>query len=413
MSKPIIEEQIGGYQFVWKEEDLAIAVSKLKSHNSDGRITGEILIKAPAENPQPIYPQTSVNFTSERSRTGLVKTLESLDSHFPWQEIISQLSLATIDRARTGEEVQELWTHRDVPKLEFLLEPVIIKGVPNIIFGEKGVTKSTLSLVFYICLILPWTDNPLGLVAPNRSIKTLVLDYELPGDIAQRNAKQLQEGMDLPAFPLYHRRCFAPLAEEIEQIANHVNNMKAECVIIDSMARACGGELNKTEPANAYFEALDKLKVSSLSLGQTSKDIESKRKSIYGNALFTYYGRNIFELCKSETMNENELDVALFHRDSNLTKHYPNMSFHFTFNEHKTTIERQPINITEFIQKVSIKKAILEQLKQGALPAKDIATAITSSESAVKMALSRLNKQGLVVRLGSGLWGLQEQNNNE
>jgi len=299
-----------------------------------------------------------------------------------------------------------------VRPLEFLLEPVILKGVPNIIFGEKGVAKSTLSLVFYICLTLPWADNPLGLVAPKRSVKTLILDYELPGYIAQRNAKQLQEGMDLPAFPLYHRRCFAPLSDEIEQISNHINELGAECIIIDSLARACGSELNKTEPANNFFEALDKLKVSTLILAQTSKDIESKRKTIYGNALFTYYGRNIWELCKADTIGENDIDVALFQRESNLTKHYPNMSFQFSFNEHKTTVKRQPINISEFIQKVNLKRAILQELRQGKATATDIVTAIGGNENSVKKTLTRLKSQGLIINLEFGLWGLvaHEQN---
>ena len=203
-SKPIITDTFSGYAFEWEVEKLQIIVSNLHFHNSDGRLTGELLLKS-LKTGNPIYPPTDFNFKSEPTRTKLANALDKVNEDYPWHEIINQLSLAVIERARKGAETQELWTDVEVPPLEFLLEPLIIKGVPNIIFGDKGVTKSTLSLIIYTCLILPWVNNPLELPVPQKSVKTLILDYELPGYIAQRNAKKIQEGMGLAPYPLYHR----------------------------------------------------------------------------------------------------------------------------------------------------------------------------------------------------------------
>jgi len=407
MSKPIVTDRIDGYDVTWQAEKITILVTRLQQHISDGRVTGEIKIKDSEGNT--IWPETGLNFTASQTRTRLAKTLADRDSEHEWLTIINQLTLLVIALARRGEPVQELWTRDNVPDLEFLLEPVIIKGVPNVVFGDEGVTKSTMSLVFYMCLTLPWIDNPLGFNVPSRSIKTLILDYELPGEIAQRNVKQLQEGMGLPHFPLFHRRCKLPLASEIEQIANLMADTKAECVIVDSLARASGGDLNKTEPANAFFEALDKLETTSLIIAQTSKpstDSDKKTKTIFGSALYTYYARNIMELCKSEVINDNEIDVALFHRKSNLTRRYPDMSYRFTFNEHRTIIEKQPINVAEFIQKVSLKKAIMAELRRGKQTSKDIADSIGGNENSIKTTLTRLKGRGLVMKLPDGLWGL-------
>ena len=166
MSKPEIKDAIGGYEFTWEQEKLKIKVSRLRVHTSDGRVTGELLITSPAEGNRPIYPQTHLNFNSEQTRTRLAKTLESQDSRWKWQEIINQLSLAVIDRARQGEPVRELWTSDEIQAPEFLLEPVLYKGLPTIVFGEKAVCKSTLSLAIYASLILPWHDNPLGWSVP-------------------------------------------------------------------------------------------------------------------------------------------------------------------------------------------------------------------------------------------------------
>ena len=290
--------------------------------------------------------------------------------------------------------------------LEYLLDPLIIKGVPNIIFGEKGAAKSTMGLMSYICLILPWTDNPLGFNAPNRSIKSLILDYELPGDIAKRNAKYFTDGMGLGPIPLYHRRCSAPLVSEVEQIANQIKEIGAECLIIDSLARASGGELNKTEPANAFFETLDKLNITSLILAQTAKDKEGKGKSIYGNALFTYYARSIFEICKQESLRDNILDVAMFHRHSNLTKIHRDMGFRITFNGTKNTVSRESVDLGEFMEKVSTQKAIFNELKTGGMSPTDLAATTGAKVETVKSILQRLKKRGLVVNLEHGIWGL-------
>lgn len=406
--KPVVKERIDGYDIVWETEQITISITRLHQHISDGRVTGEILIKDSEEHI--IYPQTTLNFNASQSRSRLAKTLTEVDPQHEWLAIMNQLTLLVINLARKGEPVQELWTNDKVPQLEFLIEPVLIKGVPNIIFGEKGVTKSTLGLVFYICLILPWEDNPLGFTTAKHIIKPLILDYELPGDIAQRNAKRIQEGMGLPSFPLYHRRCSMPLASEIEQVANHIADIGAQALIIDSLARAAGGELNKTEPANNFFEALDKLKISALIMAQTSKDIETKRKSIFGSALFTYYARNIFELRKDDILTENAVDITLIHRYSNLTKIYNPIGLRLSFGPYTTEIERGSADVIELMAKVNLKKAILKSLESRAMTAEEVSEALDIKKATIQVRLSDLLKHKKVVKLDDHKWGLVNEN---
>lgn len=405
MSIPKVTETVGGFLFSWVEEELKISISHIRSHSSDGRVTGELLISS-AESGKPLYPQTSFNFTSERTRSGLIKTLLMMDEGRPWEAIINQMSVIVVERARAGEPIRELWTSDNIPAPEYLLEPLLIRGLPTIIFGEKGVTKSILSLIVYTCLLLPWEENPLGWKVPARSTRTAILDYELPGGIAQWNAKRIQVGMGLPDFPLFHRRCRAPLADDIEQIMNWITKLDIKVIIIDSLARACGGELNKTEPANAFFEALDKLNITSLILAQTSKDIDSKRKTIYGNALFTYYARNIFELCRSDFSQEDEIDVGLFHRWSNLSKTYPDTGFKLNFNGRGIHIESQPVSVNEFRAKVNTQKAILDALKIGIMSVKQLVETTGASEGNTRVILTRLKKQGITQNMEEGKWGL-------
>jgi hypothetical protein len=407
MSKPSIKETVGGYEFTWEQEKLNIKVSRVQVHTSDGRVTGELLITSAAEGNKPIYPQTHLNFNSEQTRTRLARTLESQDSRWKWQEIINQLALAVIDRARRGEPVRELWTNEKIKAPEFILEPILYKGLPTIIFGEKAVCKSTLALVMYACLILPWWDNPLGLIAPARPFKALIADYEVDYDVAQWNAKRLQEGMELPAFPLYYRRCALPLADDIEQLHRHVADIGAEVLIVDSLGPAVGGDLKDPGQALRFTTALRQLKCSALIIGQTSKDRESKVKSVFGSTFFEYYARNIWELRKVQDEGEDALDIALYNTYHNLGRKFKAMGFHLSFNGVGTRIEKGSITAPELIERMGAPAQIQAALTHGSMFPKEIAEECGLKEDAVRQALKRMKTKNLVVKLEDGSYGLQ------
>lgn len=407
MSLPTVTPTLSGYSVSWEEEKIKVVVSRLHAHRDD-RVTGEILITTTAESyTNPLKAPFNVNFLSDRTLVSHSKELKTLYPAWDWATIIGQLAVKVLESVRAGEPVKEYSTSDDIKPPEWLLEPLLLKGLPTIIFGEKGVAKSNLALVLYLVLTLPWNDNPLGFTAPKHSIKTVYLDWELPGEIAQWNLKRLAEGMGIgPAF-LYHRRCIAPLADDIESIQKYLDNLKAEAIIIDSLGRACGGELSKdTENTNRFFEAVDKLKVSPLILAQTSKDQDSKHKTIYGNVFFTYYARSIFELRKAESIGEDEISVALFHRWSNLTKLYKPSGFHFNFNGQHTTIESEPVTYTEFLEKANRQLQILDLLRSGAFTTETIMEKLDIKRGNADMALKRLKDKHKIIKLDDGRWAL-------
>ena len=408
-TRPIVKELLNGYEFLWCEGDeWVITIKIIKVIESHGALYGEFSIEHEFKD-RPTISGVRFNLTSQQARNTLTKRLvdSKIIPSLDWADIINQVCSETIKLQRQGEPVKELWTSDELLPLEYLIEPILLKGIPTVIFGEKGVTKSTLSLVLYAMLTLPWHDNPLGLKAPDHSIKTLILDWEVSGGISQWNAKKLQEGMDLPPFSLYHRRCNRSLSDDLETILESITNMKVEVVIIDSLARAAGGELSKdTENANRFFTSLDKLNVSSLILAQTSKDREAKTKTIYGNALYTYYARSIFELCKSQDIGDDEISVALFHRSSNLTRLQKPIGFRISFNGAGTHIAREALDVQEFKAKLSGQQLLLESLKEGKKDAKTLAAELQWEEASVRTLLSRLKKKGKVTSLGEGQWGL-------
>ena len=404
---PQVEKTLTGYTFTF-DEGVAVCVSRLRTH-TDGRITGAIKLILGKDKQE--EPEFSWNFTSAQTRKQLVNQLNEKFPDWQWLSIIDSLCRQVQELARAGEPVQELWTSDDITPPEYLLEPIMLEGLPTIIFGEKGVTKSYMALVFYICLLLPWTDNPLGLAVPDRSIKTVILDWELPGTIAQWNLKKLVEGMNLSPIPLYHRHCSQPLADDIEQIQRYISELGAEVVIIDSLGRAAGGDLrSNNENTNRFFEALDKLKVTSLIIGQTAKGTEKgKSKSIYGDVFFTYYARSIFELCKAENVGEDEASVALFHRYSNLSKIHMPMGFRFSFNGNYVKIGSEAVTYNEFLDKVNRQAQILEVLRDGSKNTKEIMDALEMARGNTDVTLKRLRDKNKIVKLADNRWGLASQ----
>ena len=416
LSSPIIKQLLDGYEFLWyegKEWVIKAIVTKI-IEQSRGALSAELTIEHEFMERPPIS-RVRINLTSQQARNTIAKRLNDaqivagLDSSW----LMEQICTETIKLHRQGEPIKELWTSEDIQRPQYLLEPILLKDLPTIIFGEKGVTKSNLALVFYIVLTLPWHDNPLELIAPDHPIKTAILDWELPGNIAQWNLKKLQHGLNLPPLALYHRRCMSPLADDIETIQKYLLEIKAEAVIIDSLGRAVGGELLKdTENINRFFAALDKLKVTPLILAQTSKESDSrskKRKSIYGSVMFEYYCRSLWELCKAETIGEDEVSIALFHRASNLTRLEKPMGFRFNFNENKTKIIREPVSYAEFYEKVNRQIQITELLRIKPLKTKEIMEALSIKRGNADMTLTRLRDKKKIIKLEDGRWGLLEQ----
>ena len=422
--EPIVDEQINGYLIKWSEPyNLTARVSRLRIP-SDGQVRGELEIKHNKNgNLDYLLVPTQFNFSSEPTRVKFAKQLsDKLDLEIEWKEIFDYLCQQIPELARAGDDAIEVFPDPNSPPPEQLLQGLIYKGVQNIIFGEKGVCKSTLAYFLGMCVTLPWKDNPLDLSVPKESIRTLVLDWETDKNSFLYCMSRLQKGMDIPICSLFYRRCALPLIDDIEAIQKKVEEIKAKgdaddkekeiLLVIDSLGAAAGGErgeLKGSEAALLFNAALRKLKLTSLIIGQTSKgDADGKRKMIFGSTYFTYYARNIFELCTGHDDYGDSQHLALFHRECNLGKKMSPIGLRIEFNDtdRSINIEREAVSIAEFSQKVSVGMRILEVLKEGAMNSKELVDYLEVSRNAVDQALKRLRTNHKITDTGGKKWGL-------
>jgi len=426
ISQPTIIREPDGLFFTWErgdEKHIIVALTRINQEFSRNSIEAEIEIAVDSEiyhnpdgNPSQVVGYSRTNLLSLSAREALIRHIEKtcmseVALFIPWQQLINQVATYAIREIRKGEPVIELNTAGEIKPPEYLLYPLIVKNYPNVIFGDPSASKSTLAVILAQVVMLPWSDNPMGLLAPKEHKRVLYLDWETDANTIQWQTTMLQRGIEgAEILFLNYRRCSRPLSQDTEQIKAHITEAKADLIIIDSLGLAAGGELKETQSALGFFAALRNLETTSLILAHNSKDRESKTRSIFGSMFFTAQSRNVWELRKEQDSDSNELNIALFHRKPPpfAGMHKP-LGFKLLYDNEagKMTIEHSdPKTVGEFLAQMGVQERILDFLKDGAKSVEEITKELGATQNTISVSLNKLKKKTRVVAVSRGVWGL-------
>lgn len=352
--------------------------------------------------------RSRLNIETSATRSRLAKELEEkykITGDDTWQDAIEYIAEKTMRELEHGEPVITVQSTDEVPELEYFIYPIAPKGKPTVIFGDPGTGKSQLAVILSMVALLPWELNPLKLGVPSKSAKVLFLDYEADIEDIQRQLSLFTQGMELGYCSLEYRRCTTPLADDIEGIRNHIDDRQIDCLIIDSVSLAAGGDLNHMDIATSYFRALRQLDITSISLAHTSKNREEKVKTIIGSVLFEAGARSVWEIRANE--GDDTLDIALFHRKANLSKKFHDIGFRITYADTGNIVEwLDPKSVPEFLERMSVNQQILSALKHGKMTNDQLAEQIDTKRAYLVVALSRLKKSGKIIGDYLTGWGL-------
>ena len=406
-TEPTITESIGRLTYLWADMALKVVADRLTDagaaelwfYNCDG--TGETLLHT-----------AKVNLLSTTTMTAIEKRMVKHSEDVPWTPILTCISAMTMEYMRRGEPGVVIEpSGESAVHPGYYIEPCIMKGVPNIIYGDKGVNKTTLGLSMLGIIAHGTDDSTTGMIA-NGSAKVAMLDWEVNDSLTSYTLSRLILGDSISWFELPYLRCKQPLTDDIDRIANFLHDKQVQVVLIDSLGQAAGSDRFDTSGKGAalkFFEALRQLNVTSLILAQNAKGEETGKKTIFGSTYFTYYARNIFELRgKQDERNEDEMHIALFHQESNYSKKFQPMGFNLSYTESTIKIVSEPVSLSEFLERASQTKNVLEFLKDGGKTRQAISEELGISPKQVGVILNRALKRNLVVSLGSGLWGLRD-----
>jgi hypothetical protein len=287
-----------------------------------------------------------------------------------WTEILEQVSVNSIAEFERGEPMVMLFGGEEAIKPAYILRPFLVERFPSILFGDPSSGKTTLALLLALAVTLPWKQNPLGLVVPDKSHHVAYFDWETGREGIEWQWHTIQSGAGTGGVPLWYRRCHAPLAEDIDAIREYIVEHDITVAILDSLALAAGGELKDTSSPLAFFRALGLLNITSLSLAHTPK--EKENRTIYGNRFFEAEARNTWEIIKQQEAGTSEMIIGLKHRKPlPWDKLMPDVAFNMYFSENGTgTIFKpgNPATIDEFMDRLTTETRMVDLLKTDGVP---------------------------------------------
>ena len=323
--EPEVSESINRLTYLWPNLEVKVLADRITDSG-----TAELWFYHINGKTDSLLHIAKVNLLASSTMTQLAKRMKEHSEQIPWTEVMTYLSAKTIEYSRRGEPGVVI---EPVPGQAvhpgYYVEPLIMKGVPNIMFGDKGVNKTTICLTLIGIVRIGLIDSPLGLFC-DKPASVALLDWESTKPLTDYTMSRLIEGKTIPWFSLPYLRCKQSLADDIDRIANFLHDNKTELVLIDSLGQAAGSEKFDTAGkavALRFFEALRQLNVTSLIIAQNSKG-EDNKKTIYGSTYFTYYARNIFEVkAKQDQLDEDKMHMILLQEESNYSKKHQPIGF--------------------------------------------------------------------------------------
>jgi len=391
--------------FLWASYELIVDAEHF---NSDGQ--AELTFWHDNAEHTLLLLQTKANLLSSSNTVSLVRRLQNCNDglrYLPWDWILTCITYKVTQKARQGESVEDIWPSEDDSLAPaYLVEPILYLNHPAVIFGDYGSLKSLLALVIVYVAQLPYPDNNLGLITAGESTPCLYLDYEDDPSSFRKRWGAIQKGFGIEApMPILYRRMTNTLADSMDGLEQIKKDKDIKLLIVDSLGPAARGNLNDPEPAIRYHEALRKLGITSLTLAHNSKDLLTKRRTIFGSVFFTNLARSVWECKAEQETGEDEAVISLSHRKANLSKLHPPLGYRFSFTDKTITIAKADLRDTGLSSELPLKLRVKDLLRGGAMTVKDIAGALDANEGSIKTIVNRLAKDGITVKTGES-WGL-------
>lgn len=360
-----------------------------------------------------------VDFLAPNQKYSLAKQLYDIGhtdeflEFVDWERKVNNIALAVINTCRQNIPALEIRADPNLTlKAEYVVEPILYKDLPNIIFGDYSSLKSIMVMVLAYIAQLPYTDNGLGLEPADREKPTPVLwlDYEGQGKNFQKQWTGIQRGFhkDLEV-PILYKEMTAPLADSIEGVREDMAEHHIKMSVTDSLGPAAGGNLNDPEPAIRYHQALRSLGGTNVTIAHNSKDPNTGNKSIFGSVFFSNLARSIWQVKADKDPMSNIAVVSLKQIKASLSMIHAPIGLVFEFDEQASiiTVTKTDLQDTGLAGELPLSLRIKEALKRGPKTANELEIELEAKEGTLRVALNRLKKLEVTLKIGDQ-WALRQ-----
>lgn len=389
MTEPTVSVSAGLYQFHWQDHGIRMFVDRLHE-DSKGVLTAEVLVKN--SQGKQIYRGRN-NLLSGRAKGDVAKECAkwiTLEHPLTMEALVTYAFNTTIDRYREGEPAVNLDGDGASDALAYRVDPILLEGMPNLIFGQGGAGKTWVALYLAMLVHGRMIQDDTGLSCEPGNV--LYLDYETSRSVLERRLRQLEHGYGVTQkVPVLYRRCYHPLAQETQELQRIVADTETKLVIVDSVGMACGGEPESAQVAVDYFRALRAIGGTSLSLSHVTKG--GDQRSAFGSVYFMNYARSAWELQAKKEEGEPLLTIGLFHRKVNEGAYHKPLGFKVSFGLEGTKVAKSdPYNDPVLSQGGNLQERVRRELLRGPLTVKELSEELGLQEKDVAYLRTLLNR---------------------
>lgn len=371
---------------------------------------------------KPIMSAIEINLKSSRDRINLARNLAQTyqDRYIPWDEVLEFTITEAINRYRQPPELENISADPDRLKLEYLIEPLLVKDQPTTIFSPGGKGKSIFA--DYLAILASHGEaaqNNLPFIACKSNV--LYLDWESDLDTHRRYISAIEASLGLGHETINYLSCDQSFNRIVGHISQYIKDCEIDLVIVDSQMAATSEYspgMSEAQIASAYYNDLRSLKVTTLTI-----DHVTKQSMIGGDNIATPYGsvvkynrsRSQYELRQTQDIEADYIELALVHKKFNLGKLSKPLGMRIEFftneNEELTSIVFKSCDLAdnpELSKLLSLKQQAIMLLKDaGVMKIDDMAEELDVGKSSLESTMYR--DKNIFVRVSKGEWGLLEQ----
>lgn len=326
-------EKVGmSYRLSAEEAGVTLQVGRLK--RSGQELQGEILVKVNWDGIKTVdgnLHQARFNVSSVAARTTLIRYLKGRTDktqyeEMDWADALENLCQRVMDAERVGEPLVSM--NGTMPKrtTRYDVNPLCPSGVVTWLYGPGGKGKSLVGTAIAFSLAKGIEVIP-GL-APGVTGPVLYCDYETDQWTVRERIEYIANGHQSKATKdFYYRRCYRPIADDVEDLTRIVADKGIKFVVVDSAGPAIGshGEYgDANESTLKLFAALRLLGCTVLVIDHVSKQelMKNQKDEVvgampYGSVYKINLARSAWELRNGEAIADDDLHIRLINTKAN------------------------------------------------------------------------------------------------
>ena len=270
------------------------------------------------------------NMTSTSNTDGQLRSLNRRMDGRGWDARIALVEQRLAAEIETGDDLLDLSSIENPPPTAYAVYPFLEEGEHNGVAAEGGSTKSIFAMA--CCISYSYNEEIIpGATVPVGGRPSLYLDYESTSHTQAYRRRQLLSGTGVAeqSGKIFYKRMYSPITDAANELYDIIKSRNIGLVVIDSAARAVGGETSAEAMVIPFFNAVSSWGVTVLTVAHKAKSAESKGPA--GVAQWFNQFRNYWEIVKDQTPGQPEVHLAFRHDKANDESLHEAMNYRLEF----------------------------------------------------------------------------------